>query len=1186
MMKLAILLIGLVSSTFAYIAHHRVHYSPCRLSWKSNVATVFPLQKNEMCAIHLKSSWRCIGMSMSNGKILLDFNKELVPEFKCYDKYNPKEYLYYQPKKPEIKWLNAPESKIIDCEVDPIEPKSVFLDNCKGVSMGKFRFEHFSDEKLIPSFEFGEGETDIDGDILKSLDAGCDLSTTMNETYCQVHFDNQVLDKLAVGRLADSHKKEYNYKLKLRGSQSSAVLELDVKIRTIYRPIRQQTCPDACSNLPDANSWFTKQCQRSHGLDWISAAVDCRDVCCEKPETTPCTVPPTRPPPCITTPPPQCKPCEATGCCGCQNFYDNTLIDYTMNEYTLSQYYDLVWASFHKMYSKQLKCADKYADITHYLRRVEWMMSLCFETQSNLYAIYNCGISSQEINQFACDCGFETVPMFNQINPNNFPYLASLSANYILHQKWTNEIIARFTENSDYQFSTYWKFRQVSNELPESNLGKIYDADNYDFMNELEKCTQYPDVIFVIDVCYAKDYLENDLHNFLTWLDDREHNHHLEIWDTQTRVSFMIYAEKEIEEVVQLTDKWQSKRSIGEELRMKVEEKMKKFSLRHQGCCAESCHHHDAICRAVDRLNAFGRSGHAKKIVLLTSQGLTTTTWVNQVQYHNLREKLLSSGVDLSVVNLRNDYDTQGFRDQVFGDTQEPSHFITQRFAAQTFVHLTMKEQICKAHIVWPMLSTGSVNCINDRTILTGEYLFGRIYVPVSMSGNVRAIELTLTLQTDCYAALNDYEAGKQSVLAFISDRDRNHWPNREYHCRDWKVQTSCKGARQMSVIIWYMKEVACVNDNNCNKLIKYEPCATKKLYFGITTVTNRKIIRTKTDCFCNQTTFELQKETTFKFDASYLKLCKNGKWGKYCDQPCNCNGGVQCDTFTGQCPSGCIAGWTGSSCYNQCNVGTCGYGCAKKCGLCQVGCSPVTGICNVHPKPPPKPIAPVQPACRPNNCNFGWSGSNCWSFSCCGRPDGYYAHPLDCRKYVICSQGFHHSHVCPPGEHFNEKTKCCSPCGSFSCNAISKYHTTHYRAMSDLPPEYQDEQFQCPLELDEDASHIQQNYKLYVRSPDDCESVIQCNYGRDGTLKNDTTVIACSKTEILVTPESDNLPLMNTIYHPECVDAATFEKIPKSTHSKAQMLNCDTMRRFRHQMAKRQQANIDAVMKRMHFDL
>ena len=45
-----------------------------------------------------------------------------------------------------------------------------------------------------------------------------------------------------------------------------------------------------------------------------------------------------------------------------------------------------------------------------------------------------------------------------------------------------------------------------------------------------------------------------------------------------------------------------------------------------------------------------------------------------------------------------------------------------------------------------------------------------------------------------------------------------------------------------------------------------------------------------------------------------FIAACNIGKFGAGCTQDCNCASG-SCNIFTGECTSGCITGWSGTSC-------------------------------------------------------------------------------------------------------------------------------------------------------------------------------------------------------------------------------------------------------------------------------
>lgn len=47
-------------------------------------------------------------------------------------------------------------------------------------------------------------------------------------------------------------------------------------------------------------------------------------------------------------------------------------------------------------------------------------------------------------------------------------------------------------------------------------------------------------------------------------------------------------------------------------------------------------------------------------------------------------------------------------------------------------------------------------------------------------------------------------------------------------------------------------------------------------------------------------------------------------------------------------------------------------------------------------------------------------------SFSCAGKPDGYYPNPSDCSKYYMCHGGAMYEYNCRSSLLYNKKTKLC----------------------------------------------------------------------------------------------------------------------------------------------------------------
>ncbi|GFS14356.1 multiple epidermal growth factor-like domains 10 [Elysia marginata] len=104
-------------------------------------------------------------------------------------------------------------------------------------------------------------------------------------------------------------------------------------------------------------------------------------------------------------------------------------------------------------------------------------------------------------------------------------------------------------------------------------------------------------------------------------------------------------------------------------------------------------------------------------------------------------------------------------------------------------------------------------------------------------------------------------------------------------------------------------------------------------------------------------------------FICEQKQVCPVGTYGSTCSHQCSdhCAGNgnhKRCDSSTGQCDGGCLAGYTGAKCITPCRFNTYGHKCSHRCSLnCrdqdEVICNPKTGDCNF-------------------GCNDGFSGPHC----------------------------------------------------------------------------------------------------------------------------------------------------------------------------------------------------------------
>ncbi|XP_052087518.1 receptor-type tyrosine-protein phosphatase T-like [Mytilus californianus] len=169
----------------------------------------------------------------------------------------------------------------------------------------------------------------------------------------------------------------------------------------------------------------------------------------------------------------------------------------------------------------------------------------------------------------------------------------------------------------------------------------------------------------------------------------------------------------------------------------------------------------------------------------------------------------------------------------------------------------------------------------------------------------------------------------------------------------------------------------------------------------------------------------EINFEAVFKFltyvppvqiPFTELELCEIGiigcpptHYGPLCNTTCpqNCNG--PCDLDVGHCIFGCLNGWTGTTCEQECPVGSYGNDCFEKCSAnCwNPKCDHVTGECI-------------------SGCNAGWRGFNCsqncpsgqFGGNCSGFCDGCLSSMCDhvggiCDITTSCKRGYIYSEYC-----------------------------------------------------------------------------------------------------------------------------------------------------------------------------
>ena len=89
----------------------------------------------------------------------------------------------------------------------------------------------------------------------------------------------------------------------------------------------------------------------------------------------------------------------------------------------------------------------------------------------------------------------------------------------------------------------------------------------------------------------------------------------------------------------------------------------------------------------------------------------------------------------------------------------------------------------------------------------------------------------------------------------------------------------------------------------------------------------------------CSQTCDGCRGEETCRVeDGNCYSGCKNGSWGRLCDQSCDCAGDEPCNMLDGYCESGCRNSYWGVPCNQSCNCISDGP-CRMSDGYCEIGC-------------------------------------------------------------------------------------------------------------------------------------------------------------------------------------------------------------------------------------------------------
>ncbi|XP_056002464.1 multiple epidermal growth factor-like domains protein 10 [Ostrea edulis] len=174
---------------------------------------------------------------------------------------------------------------------------------------------------------------------------------------------------------------------------------------------------------------------------------------------------------------------------------------------------------------------------------------------------------------------------------------------------------------------------------------------------------------------------------------------------------------------------------------------------------------------------------------------------------------------------------------------------------------------------------------------------------------------------------------------------------------------------------------------------------------------------------FYNERLHGKQYPTGYETSTVFTELCeiivkgchKPGVYGSSCNIPCpeNCQDKI-CNIVNGTC-FGCLPGWTGALCENNCQQGWYGQDCKNQCsGYCRgkATCNHVSGNCD-------------------NGCAAGWMSSKCDKQCIAGTygSDCIYNCSGHCQNDVICNRETGHCDKgCKPGYTGYFCNELCSP--------------------------------------------------------------------------------------------------------------------------------------------------------------